>query len=219
MAAPRVQWKEGRGWTAAVAGAVRIPAVPYVLWALPGLAACGLAWAWTNGEFWGMAAAVLSLIVMLVAVLRFGAIRSQSPEYLAAARTADAYAASQPMRLAWDNLRRALDSLGWYRDIETLRQVPTGKTDEQGQPITVERKEQVREYPPVSLASEDPANEVRLYVGTTSGLLTMSAASAKATDLDDFLGLNGWPVEVSPAEPGTIEIRMARTLGRDLYGR
>jgi hypothetical protein len=144
----------------------------------------------------------------LVWLYRVAQSRIRSGEYVAAAAVADAYAASQGMRLAWQNLDRALQGLGWYRDTKDVRQVE--EDDGEGGKRTREVVEERREHPDVFLCSREPANEVRLLIATTSGMVASSQVEAKSQDLADYLGLNGWPVEVSPHSPGFVEVRLAR---------
>lgn len=217
MAAPVVKWKEGQGWASAVAGEVSPYPLFLGIWALPVLpfSAAWLAFA-TGHPGWG-ALAVVATAGLLGAVAWGWAVAGQQPDALARKATCDAWNASRPLRLAWDNLPRALVGLTWYRDVRTVRQVE--EDDGQGGKRTREVVEEHREYPEVFLTSEDPECEVRLLVATTSGLATSSQADAKGSDLADWLGLNGWHVSVSPhAVPGYIEIRIARSSGRDLYG-
>lgn len=221
MATPLIPWKEGQGWTVAVKRAVRLPAIPPELWAGPGLVLALTGYAYTQDALGWVALGTLALVASLAGLGYLGVRRSRGQEYLTAATLADALDASQPLRLVWEHLGRALDRLGWYEDKDVARKVPTGKLDENKLPIFEERHEKVREHPEILITSQDPANEARLLVRTTSGLVALSQVEAKGPDLADYLGLNGWVVEVAPSStPGCIEIRLARfTRGGDVGGR
>lgn len=221
MAAPLVEWKEGRDWTAAAVGAVRIPPIPPVLWAVPGLLAAFTGWAVSEQSLPLVALGVLATLAALGGLSRLWWVRSKRQECVESAALAKRWAASVPMRQAWGKLAGAFDRLGWFDDVEEkLPPLPTGKTDADGRPVLESRTRTVRHYPQAYLTTQDPEEEVRVLVCTTSGLVTSSQAETRASDLADFLGLNGWAVEVRPApQPGYIEIRLARSSGRDLYGR
>ena len=190
------------------------------MWAGPGLVLALTGYAYTQDALGWVALGTFALVASLAGLGYLGFRRSRTQEYLTAAALADSLDASVPLRLVWEHLKGALDRLTWCEDKSVARKVATGKFDENKLPIFEERQEKVREYPDILITPQDPANEVRLLVRTTSGLVAVSQVEAKGPDLADFLGLNGWCVEVSPAlQPGYIEIRLARTSGRDFYGR
>jgi hypothetical protein len=212
-----IAWEEGRGWTAVVDAAVRVPTIPPAFWAGPAVVLCGALYAYTQRSWGLLAVAAVALVAIGYGLYRVGRSRRASQEFQDAGRLADRWAASVPMRLVWDNLRRAFVSLVWYRDVKETRQVQ--EDDGTGGLRTVEQVEEHREFPAASLGSRDPANEVRLLVSTTSGIVAASQVVAHGSDLADFVGLNGWHVEVSPhSVPGFIEIRLSRFAGGDMYG-
>lgn len=216
MRTPVIPWVEGRSWPQAVRLALPAELVSPFL-AVPPMLALATAFLC---EGWLRVLAVAVLVLTSGGAVALAVRASKGSRYREAkAKQAEAMG-SAPMRATHEGWPLACDARRWCRDHAEVVSEPTGKTDENGQPVMREVQHTRRERPAMELWSEDPANEVRLVIDTTSALVSFDEATRDASLLASHLGFNGWPVEVHPAaRHGAIEISISRHATGDLYSR